>query len=312
LHGLVRLLLETPSIKVEAGRIPAREEGQSMINQYGFEIGVMGGRHPFVRVGKHRPPLVVLPGLTLDYRPPSWWVMSSDAPGFHRLSTARTVYVVQRRRGLRPDTTLRDLADEYGALIRQEWGRVDLMGLSCGGAIAQHIALNHPESVESLVLVMSGAKLGAAGRDLGLRWLGLAQTGQWAVLREELFRSALDGHTPQGFAPAYRVLAGEGGPDPVDAQDFVTVLSSLLTQDTSLQLPGLSLRTLVVGGGEDRFYPEAALRDLAGAIPRSTLIIRPEGQAESGRRQARELQDDVLDFLRGRTPVPELIQVDVP
>ena len=71
-----------------------------MINQYGFEIGVLGGQHPFVRVGKFRPPIVVLPGLTLDYRPPSWWVMSSYALGFHRLSTARTVYVVQRRRGL--------------------------------------------------------------------------------------------------------------------------------------------------------------------------------------------------------------------
>ena len=76
--------------------------GVQMINQYGFEIGVLGGRHPFVRVGKYRPPLVVLPGLTLDYRPPSWWVMSSYAMGFHRLSTARTVFVVQRRRGLHP------------------------------------------------------------------------------------------------------------------------------------------------------------------------------------------------------------------
>ena len=78
-----------------------------MIHQYGFEIGVLGGRHPFVRVGKHRPPIVVLPGLSLDYRPPSWWAMSPYALGFHGLSTARTVYVLQRRRGLGPDTTLR-------------------------------------------------------------------------------------------------------------------------------------------------------------------------------------------------------------
>src|SRR5918998_1747430 len=278
-----------------------------MINQYGFEIGVLGGRHPFVRVGKYRPPLVVLPGLTLDHRPPSWWVMSSYALGFHWLSTARTVYVVQRRRGLPPNTTLRDLADEYAALIRQEWGHADVMGLACGGAIAQHLALDHPESVESLILVMSGPKLGPAGRDLGLRWLGLAQTGAWALLREELLRAALDGDTSERLARAYRLLPGEGRPpDPVDAQDFVTVLSSLLNQDTSLRLPGLSPRTLIVGSGQDPFYPEAALRDLAGAIPHSTLIIHSQDQRGFAKQHALELQDDVLDFLldRPRTSEP--------
>ncbi len=274
-----------------------------MINQYGFEIGVLGGRHPFVRVGKYRPPLVVLPGLTLDYRPPSWWVMSSYAIGFHRLSTARTVFVVQRRRGLRPDVTLRDLADEYARLIREEWGQVDLIGLSIGGAIAQYLCLDHPDSVRSLILVMSGAKVGAAGRDIGLRWLGLAQTGEWALLREELFRSALDGDTSERLGRAYRLLPGEDRPpDPVDAQDFVTVLTSLLQQDTTLRLPNLVPRTLVVGSTQDVFYPEAALRELAGAIPRSTLIIHPSDQRGFAKQHALELQDEVLDFLPQAIP----------
>ena len=83
-----------------------------MINQYEFEIGFLGKGYPFVRVGKYRPPIVVLPGLTMDYRPPSWLVMNSYARGLHRLSSARTVSVVQRRRGLPAATSLRDLADE--------------------------------------------------------------------------------------------------------------------------------------------------------------------------------------------------------
>ena len=106
------------------------------------------------------------------------------------------------------------------------------------------------------------------GRDFGLRWLGLAHTGEWALLREELLRSALDGDISDRPTRVDRLVSGEGRPpDPVDAQDFVTVLSSLLTQDTSLRLPGLSTRTLIVGSGQDLFYPDAALRDLADAIP---------------------------------------------
>jgi pimeloyl-ACP methyl ester carboxylesterase len=269
-----------------------------MNDQYGFEIGVLGGRHPSLRVGKDHPPLVVLPGLDLDYRPPSWWGLSSCALGLHRLSTARTVHVVQRRRGLPAGTTLRELADEYAQLIRQEWGRADLMGFSCGGAIAQHLALDHAESVESLILVMSGAKLGSGGRDICLRWLGLAQTAQWPRLREELLRSALDAGSSERVAGAHASLPGHARPaDPVDVQDFLTVVSSLLEQDTSPRLPGLSVRTLVIGDGHGLFYPEAALREMAGAIRRSTLIIDPEGEPGCAKQHAGELQDHVLDFL---------------
>lgn len=277
-----------------------------MIHQYGFEIGVLGGTHPCVRVGKHHPPVVVLPGLELDYRPPSWWVMSSAALGYQRLATARTVFVVQRRRGLRPGTTLRDLADEYAALIREEWGQADLVGHAAGGAVAQHIGLDHPEAVGSLVLVRSGAKLGPAGRDLGLRWLGLVQTGEWSLLREELLRSGLDRDPTLRVAKGYRGPAEEGRPpDPVDTRDFATILSSLLTEDTSSRLPGLSLRTLVLGSGRDLFYPESALRGLAGAIPRSTLVIHPEGRSGSTGQHPPDLHDSVLDFLLGRTPARE-------
>ena len=118
-----------------------------------------------------------------------------------------------------------------------------------------------------------------------------------------LVRSALDGDVSDRPLRVERLVSGEGRPpDPVDAQDFVTVLSSLLTQNTSLRLPGLSPRTLVVGSGQDLFYPEAALRDLAEAIPRSTLILLSEGRLGSPEQHARELQDNVLDFLLGRAP----------
>ena len=274
----------------------------SMINQYGFEIGVLGEGFPFVRVGKYGPPIVVLPGLSLDYRPPSWLVMSSYALGFHRLSSARTVYVVQRRKGLPAATSLRDLADEYAELIRREWGQADLMGFFSGGAIAQHVALDHPESVQSLILLISGAKLGLTGRDTCLRWLGLVQAGQWAQLREELLRSACDGDVSGRRTEASSRPPGEARPaDPVDAQDFVTVLTALLSEDTSLRLPFLSTPTLIIGGDRDSFYPAGALREMAGAIPQATLLIRSERDHGFAKQRAGELQDDVINFLLRRT-----------
>ena len=53
------------------------------------------------------------------------------------------------------------------------------MRLSTGGLVAQHIALDHPDLVEGLVLVVSDAYLSQRGRDICLRWRDLAQRQQW-------------------------------------------------------------------------------------------------------------------------------------
>lgn len=54
------------------------------------------------------------------------------------------------------------------------------MRLSTGGLVAQHIALDHPDLVEGLVLVVSDAYLSQRGRDICLRWRELAQRQQAA------------------------------------------------------------------------------------------------------------------------------------
>ena len=74
-----------------------------------------------------------------------------------------------------------------------------------------------------------------------------------------------------------------------------------MSEDTSLRLPYLSTRTLIIGGGQDPFYPEAALREMAGAIPRATLLMRSEREHGFAKQHAGELQDDVIDFLLHQT-----------
>jgi len=60
--------------------------------------------------------------------------------------------------------------------------------------------------------------------------------------------------------------SGEPTPaDPIDAQDFVTILTALVSEDTSLRLLYLSTPTLIIGG-QGRFYPAGALREMADAV----------------------------------------------
>ena len=53
--------------------------------------------------------------------------------------------MVLRRPGMPQGYSLRDMAADAATTIRQEFvGPVDVIGVSTGGSIAQHLAADHP------------------------------------------------------------------------------------------------------------------------------------------------------------------------
>lgn len=112
------------------------------------ETGVFREQFPYVRVGVGSQPLVVLPGMTLDNKTPSALVARSYGQGFRRLADEYTLYIVQRPRGLSSGAGTKEIAAAYARLLSQELGRVRLMGLSTGGSIAQHVAVDQSDLVD--------------------------------------------------------------------------------------------------------------------------------------------------------------------
>src|SRR5690242_314403 len=95
------------------------------------EVGVLAGRYPAVTVTGKRadlPPLVVLPGLTVDTTIPTGAPLRAYAVGFQDLATIRTVVVVQHPHGLDPAAGLAGIAASYADLVRGTWGSADVMG----------------------------------------------------------------------------------------------------------------------------------------------------------------------------------------
>ncbi|MEU7003082.1 alpha/beta hydrolase [Nonomuraea sp. NPDC046570] len=234
--------------------------------------GVFRDRFRYVRIGYGARTLVVLPGLSLTNRQPGRLAVLGYAQGFRTLAKGHTLYVLQRPCVLRTAASTRDIAAEYAQLIRQEFGGVRLVGLSTGGMIAQHLALDHPALVERLVLVVAGARLSPRGRAICLRWRELAASGRWRRLHGELAAAAVDGAFAQSMAKVLLSLFGEP-PTPVEAVDFVTTVDAVLRQDTRARLAGLAMPVLIVGGEQDAFFPASALRETAAPIPGVRLSV---------------------------------------
>ena len=260
------------------------------------QVGTFGPRYPYVRTGSG-PPLVVLPGMVLDNAPPGRARAWSYALGFGRLASDRTVYVVPRPRGLPPDAGLPDIATGYAEELAR-LGEFDLMGLSTGGAVAQHLALHRPALVRRLALVVTGARLAPGGQAICRRWLLLAEQRRWPELRADMAASAVDGAVPKRLArAAQRLFGGRAAPAPADATDFHRTVECVLAHDLRDDLRRLTVRTLVVGGAEDPFFPESHLRETATAIPGSSLQVVAGSGHGLPKHHGAQLQATVAQFL---------------
>ena len=65
--------------------------------------------------------------------------------------------------------TMAEIAAEHADAIRALGGRVDVMGTSTGGSIAQQLAADHPDVVGRLFLLSTACRLGPEGKVLQRR-----------------------------------------------------------------------------------------------------------------------------------------------
>jgi 3-oxoadipate enol-lactonase len=171
--------------------------------------------------------------------------------------------------------TLGDLAeDALGLLDALGHDRIDVLGISMGGMVAQELALRHPQRVRSLVLgcTYAGGPEGAlAGPDVQ-QLLGEAlMSGD----RERALRAGFEVNLSKRFAteanwPAFREMATTL---PVAVSVIGRQAQAIGRHDTSARLAELAMPVLVVHGEEDRMLPVANGRAIAAAIPGARLEV---------------------------------------
>ena len=179
-------------------------------------------------------------------------------------------------------------------MLADEPGPVDVMGLSTGGLIAQHLALRHPDLVRRLVVVVSGVRIAEVGRRMCETWLVRVKHQDWGALRGGLLASAVDGRTAQRLA---KLMGGSGRlPDLRDVADFEATVRADLRHDTSAILSEMTLPTLVLGGRDDPFFPEPVLRATAAEISGAQVQVHAGGHGVP-KHHSRWLQEQVAAFL---------------
>lgn len=249
---------------------------------------------PYNSAGRGPRPLIIFQGLVFENKPQFGML------GQYRfLGKDYTLFSVLRKPGLPPEYTLKDMADDYATMIREEFGGpVDVLGISTGGSIAQHFAADHPELVQRLILHSSAHTLNDTAKHLQLEVAALAQQGRWRQAWALLISAVFPRHRLGKWLS--RLLVGLSAwllslNTPQDANDLVVTVEAEDQLAFKARLAEITVPTLVIGGVDDFFYSPELFRETAAGIPKARLCLYDRmGHPAGGKRFRR----DVLNFLR--------------
>jgi pimeloyl-ACP methyl ester carboxylesterase len=261
-----------------------------------FESGL-----PYNRFGHGPTKLVVFQGMQFENRPLTGLPLRFLRNLYKPLEDDYTLYLAMRRPGLPEGYSLRDMSEDYAAMIKEELGGpADIIGLSIGGLIAQHFAAEHPDLIRRLVIHSSAHRLSDEARDLHARVGTLAREARWRAAYAAVFdvmspRHGLMRHIAKAVVQLASPFGGLLLGKPADPSDMLVTYEASNEHEFKDRLAEIKACTLVLAGDRDPFYTTTSFRETAEGIPNAKLILyRGIGHPASGTRFVR----DLLSFLK--------------
>lgn len=220
------------------------------------------------------PPVLLLSGLA--------GVGASWSNQISRFSAHYHVIVPDQRgtgRSSRTDSghTTEQLAADMADLVEHLGvGPTHVVGASTGGAIAQHMALDHAHTVATLTLVASFARFDAylrrefaARRKMAAEWDRESLFSAYSVF---LFSPSFARDNPEKVS-AWIERAAAVPMHPGDTDISLQRIDMIAAHDTLLRLRHIGQPTLVICGEGDFCTPLPLSREIAEAIPDSELVV---------------------------------------
>lgn len=202
-----------------------------------------------------------------------------------------------------PSSSMEQMADDAITFIKaMGFQKVDLLGFSLGGMIAQEVVLKEPQLVRKMVLAGTGPAGGEGISTVaGVTFYDMLRgffTGQDA--KQFLFFT----RTPNGIEAGKAFLARlkertENRDTEISVGAFLAQLEALRAwgKKAPADLSVVRQPVLVVNGDNDRMVPTVNTHDLARRLPNSQLIIYPDAGHGGAFQFHADFVRSTLDFL---------------
>lgn len=203
----------------------------------------------------------------------------------------------------KPSSSMEEMADDAITFIKAKGlQKVDLMGFSLGGMVAQEVVLKDPQLVRKMVLAGTGPAGGEGISTVaGVTFYDMARgffTGQDA--KQFLFFTRTPGGIEAGKAFLERLKERtEDRDQDISVSAFLAQLKALRAwgKKAPADLSVVLQPVLVVNGDNDRMVPTVNTHDLARRLPNSQLIIYPDAGHGGAFQFHADFVRSTLDFL---------------
>ena len=209
-----------------------------------------------------------------------------------------SVWLVSLRPNMPAGHTIADMADDYAALVAQEFGGdVDLViGHSTGGMIGLSLAARHPNRFGHIVI--AGAGLWNERADTAnLETARLLVAGRTREAGANAVRTLKPDIRVPGLATALGTLVARVSLAEYSAEDLLVSAEAMHAFDPHEVLPTITVPVLLVCGDNDIWFAKEDIEEAARLIPRCTLKLYPD-TSHFGALRSPRFAGDVRDFVQ--------------
>ena len=245
-----------------------------------------------ISFGNGRKNFVIIPGLSIHG---VMGLAEQIVEAYQEFAADYTVYVLDRPQVLRSEMTIRELAENVASTM-QQLGISDayLFGASQGGMIAQYLAIDHPGTVNKLILGSTLSRPNDTAAAVVGKWIELASAHDETGLLESFVDTVYSSDT----LAAYRdvLIESNRGITEEEYDRFVIIASACLDFNCYDELSSITCPTFVIGSEGDRVVTADASREIADALG-CEVYIYPDTYGHGVYDEAPDYLDRCIEFL---------------
>lgn len=250
----------------------------------------------YVSFGSGKKKLVVMPGLSdgLATVKGKALLISSD---YKKFLKDYTVYMFSRKNKMPEGYRIRQMAEDQAAVMKQLGiENAFVMGVSQGGMVAQYLAIDHPELVKGLMLVVTAPYANDVALASVTGWIDMAKKGDHRTLMIDTAEKMYSQAYLKKYAKMFPLMARFTRPK--DYERFFRNAYAILGFDARDELSKIKCPVYIIAGDDDKTVGSDAAYELKQAIPDSKIFVY-EGLGHGIFTEAKDFYDRVLDFCDG-------------
>lgn len=206
------------------------------------------------------------------------------------------VHVFSRRKVVPEGFSIKDMAKDLAeAMEALGIEKAHIIGVSQGGMIAQHLAIDFPEKIEKLVLVVTTARKNKLMEECVDTWVNAAKNKDFETIMLDTAERSYVGKYLEKSKKISEAMGPLGKNATFDR--FIAQAHACMEHNSYDELHKIKAPTLIIGAGKDRVLGVEGSLELAEKIKLSELYIYDE-YSHGVYEQAKDFNKRVFEYLK--------------